>query len=60
MRQFDHEKLTVYQTAVKFVAWADDLLAGVPKSLAVHNQKSVAAHRGRYRALPDQVHPLDR
>ena len=38
MRQFDHEKLTVYQDAIKFVAWADDLLADVPKGIAVHNQ----------------------
>lgn len=38
MRQFDHEKLTVYQTSIKFVAWADDLLVDVPKSVAVHNQ----------------------
>ncbi len=38
MRQFDHEKLTVYQTAIKFVAWADDLLVNVTKNIAVHNQ----------------------
>ena len=38
MRQFDHEKLSVYQAAIKFVAWTSDLLDNVPKSLAVHNQ----------------------
>ncbi len=38
MRRFDHEKLTVYQNAIKFVAWTDVLLAGLPKSISVHNQ----------------------
>jgi len=38
MRQFDHEKLTVYQAAVKFVAWSSFVLENVPKALAVHNQ----------------------
>lgn len=38
MRQFDHEKLSVYQSAIKFVAWTSDLLDNVPTSLAVHNQ----------------------
>jgi four helix bundle protein len=38
MRQFDHEKLTVYQKAIEFVAWADELLADVAKSIAAHNQ----------------------
>jgi len=35
---FDHEKLDVYQEAIAFVKWVDDLLEGIPKSLAVHNQ----------------------
>ena len=35
---FDHEKLDVYQDAIVFVKWVDDLLEGIPKSLAVHNQ----------------------
>ena len=38
MRQFDHEKLTVYQAAIKFVAWSSTVLNIVPKGLAVHNQ----------------------
>ena len=38
MRQFDHEKLAVYQIAIKFAAWADELLASLPKGIAVHNQ----------------------
>ena len=38
MRQFDHEKLNVYQTAVKSVAWSSDLLTDIPKSISVHDQ----------------------
>ncbi len=35
---FDHEKLTVYQEALRFAAWADGILQGVPKSWAVRDQ----------------------
>ena len=35
---FDHEKLTVYQEAIHFVAWVSVLLETVPKSMAAHNQ----------------------
>lgn len=38
MRQFDHEKLNVYQSAIAFTVWAADVLEQVPKSAAVHNQ----------------------
>jgi len=38
MRQFDHEKLNVYQTAITFVAWSSDRLTDIPKSMPVHNQ----------------------
>ena len=38
MSRFDHEKLKIYQAAIRFVAWADDLLDSIPKSAAVHNQ----------------------
>ncbi len=38
MRQFDHEKLNVYQTAITFVVWSSDLLTDIPKRIAVHNQ----------------------
>jgi four helix bundle protein len=38
MKQFDHEKLTVYQHSIKFVAWATDLLESVPKSISAHDQ----------------------
>ena len=37
-RQFDHEKLNVYQDSLRFVTWATELLDRVPKNLAVHNQ----------------------
>ena len=35
---FDHEKLDVYQEAISFVSWVDELIEGIPRSLAVHNQ----------------------
>ena len=38
MRQFDHEKLNVYQTAITFVAWSSELLTDIPKNISVHNQ----------------------
>jgi len=36
--RFDHEKLTVYQEALRFVAWANKILQDVPKSWAVRDQ----------------------
>ena len=38
MAQLDHEKLRVYQMAIGFVSWADELLSELPKSIAAHNQ----------------------
>ncbi len=38
MARFDHEKLMVYQESIRFVAWTNDLLESVPRSLAAHNQ----------------------
>jgi len=38
MKQFDHEKLTVYQQSIRFVAWASDVLETIPKSVAAHDQ----------------------
>lgn len=38
MRQFDHERLNVYQSSIQFVAWTSELLDSVPKSHAVHKQ----------------------
>ena len=43
MHQFDHEKLSVYQSAINFVGWSSALLNDLPKSLAVHNQFDRAA-----------------
>lgn len=38
MKQFDHEKLSVYQQSIRFVVWVTDLLDSIPKSIAVHGQ----------------------
>ncbi len=38
MKQFDHEKLNVYQAAIQFVAWSSELLVRIPKTAAIHNQ----------------------
>jgi len=35
---FDHEKLTVYQRSIEFVAAADTILESIPKSASVQNQ----------------------
>jgi len=35
---FDHEKLKVYQEAIRFAAWADGLLQPLPKGLVVRDQ----------------------
>ena len=40
---FDHEKLSVYKDAIKFVVWSDELLETLPKNLAVYNQLDRAA-----------------
>lgn len=37
-RQFDHEKLEVYQKSLAFIAWLEPILQRLPKSLAVANQ----------------------
>src|SRR6185436_2174244 len=36
--RFDHEKLTVYQRSLKFIAWTTELLERVPSKLSVHGQ----------------------
>jgi len=38
MRQFDHEKLNVYQTSIGFVSWAAEDPELIPKRAPVHNQ----------------------
>lgn len=43
MPQFDHDRLNVYQAAIKFVAWSSQLLENIPRSMAVHNQLDRAA-----------------
>ncbi len=64
---FDHEKLNVYQEAIRFVAWADELLETLPRSLAVHGQLdrastsialNIAEGNGKYTA-PDRCRFLD-
>jgi four helix bundle protein len=35
---FDHERLVAYQRGIQFVAWASQVLEGVPQKLAVHDQ----------------------
>jgi four helix bundle protein len=36
--RFDHEKLTVYQTSLKFVTWATDLISTLQVKAAVKDQ----------------------
>ena len=64
---FDHEKLTVYQEAIRFIAWADELLETLPKNLAVHSQLdraatsiplNIAEGNGKYTA-PDRCRFFD-
>ena len=43
IRQFDHEKLSVYQSSIRFVAWTSDLLTNIPRNATVHNQLDRAA-----------------
>ncbi|MGM0452962.1 MAG: four helix bundle protein [Thermodesulfobacteriota bacterium] len=40
---FDHEKLKVYQTSIRFIAWLHKILKAVPKKQAVHDQLDRAA-----------------
>ena len=35
---FDHEKLNVYQTSIKFIVWLQKIMEGVPKKYAVYDQ----------------------
>ncbi len=64
---FDHEKLDVYQDAVGFVSWVDELLDAIPKGLAVCNQLdrastsiplNIAEGNGKYTA-PDRCRFFD-
>jgi four helix bundle protein len=40
---FDHEKLHLYQEAIRFVAWADPLTQSLPTKLSVRDQLDRAA-----------------
>ena len=64
---FDHEKLNVYQEAIRFVAWADALLETLPKNLSAHDQLdrastsialNIAEGNGKYTA-PDRCRFFD-
>jgi four helix bundle protein len=64
---FDHEKLNVYQEAIRFVVWSSELLDQVPKRFAVHNQLdrastsiplNIAEGNGKYTA-PDRCRFFD-
>ena len=64
---FDHEKLDVYQEAIRFVSWVDELLQGISKNLAVYNQLdrastsiplNIAEGNGKYTAA-DRCRFLD-
>ncbi len=64
---FDHEKLRVYQETIRLVAWVNDILESIPKSLPVHNQLdrastsiplNIAEGNGKYTA-PDRCRFFD-
>ncbi len=64
---FDHEKLTVYQEAIRFVVWSEEILKTIPKNLAVHGQLdraatsiplNIAEGNGKYTA-PDRCRFFD-
>ena len=64
---FDHEKLHVYQDAIRFVSWADAIPEALPKNLAVHDQLdrastsiplNIAEGNGKYTA-PDRCRYFD-
>ncbi|HWB06239.1 MAG TPA: four helix bundle protein [Verrucomicrobiales bacterium] len=35
---FDHEKLRVYQAALRFIEWLHPILPAIPKTTAIHSQ----------------------
>ena len=67
MPQFDHEKLKVYQFAIKFVAWSTELLVQIPTKAAVKDQLdrastsvplNIAEGNGKF-AIKDRCRFLD-
>ena len=64
---FDHEKLRVYQNAIKFVGWIEELLSDVKRRVAVVDQLdrastsiplNIAEGNGKYTA-PDRCRFFD-
>ena len=67
MPQFDHEKLKVYQSAIRFVVWSTELLAQIPTKAAVKDQLdrastsvplNIAEGNGKF-AIKDRCRFLD-
>jgi four helix bundle protein len=67
MPQFDHEKLNVYQAAIRFVAWSTELLAQIQSKAAVKDQLdrastsvplNIAEGNGKF-AIKDRCRFLD-
>jgi four helix bundle protein len=65
--QFDHEKLRVYQEALRFVAWVDPILEKLPPKIAARDQLdraststvlNIAEGNGK-RSHPDRCRYLD-
>jgi len=65
--RFDHEKLNVYQSLLKFVAWATELISGVQAKAAVKDQLdrastsvplNIAEGNGKF-AIRDRCRYLD-
>jgi len=64
---FDHEKLNVYREAIRFVAWADEVLRSAPRRPSVCDQLdraatsmplNIAEGNGKFTA-PDRCRYLD-
>ena len=67
MPQFDHEKLKVYQAAIRFVAWSTELAAQISSKAAVKDQLdrastsiplNIAEGNGKF-AIKDRCRFLD-
>jgi four helix bundle protein len=66
-RQFDHEKLKVYQAAIQFVGWSTELMAEISAKAAVKDQLdrastsiplNIAEGNGKF-AIKDRCRFLD-
>src|SRR2546421_11655946 len=65
--RFDHEKLNVYQSSLRFVAWATELVSGIQVKAAVKDQLdrgstsvplNIAEGNGKF-AIRDRCRYLD-